>query len=35
MALVIFYVVAVVVLGVWADSVDDCYYDSNGNYVCD
>jgi hypothetical protein len=35
MALVIFYVVAVVVLGVWGDSVDDCYYDSNGNYVCE
>ena len=35
MALVIFYVVAVVVLGVWSDSFDDCYYDSNGNYVCD
>ena len=31
---VAFYVVAIVILGVWADSVD-CYTDSNGNYVCD
>lgn len=31
----ILYVVLVVVLGVWADSASDCYYDSDGDYVCD
>jgi hypothetical protein len=34
MALLIFYVVVVLILGVWAESVDDCYYNDNGNYVC-
>jgi hypothetical protein len=31
---VIFYVVVIVIFGVWAESVD-CYYDSDGDYVCD
>lgn len=31
---VILYVVLIVVFGVWAESVD-CYYDSDGDYVCD
>ncbi|MDZ5620262.1 DUF4190 domain-containing protein [Nocardioides sp. HM23] len=22
-------------LGIWADTTTDCYYDSNGTYVCD
>ncbi len=34
MALAVFYVVAIVILGVWAESVDDCYYNDNGTYVC-
>ena len=33
-ALVVLYVVLVLIVGVWADSVDDCYYDDNGSYVC-
>lgn len=31
--LVIFYVVFIVILGVWAESLD-CYTDSDGVYVC-
>ena len=34
LAVVIFYVVLIVIFGVFADSVDDCYYDSGDNYVC-
>jgi hypothetical protein len=34
LAAVIFYVVVIVIFGVWAESVD-CYYDSDGDYVCD
>ena len=33
-AVVIFYVVVIVIFGVWAESVDDCYYNDNGTYVC-
>ncbi len=33
--LVVLYVVLIVIFGVWAESVDDCYYDGNGVYVCD
>lgn len=31
---VILYVVLIVIFGVWAESAD-CYYDSDGDYVCD
>ena len=31
---VIFYVVAFVALGLWAESVDDCTYNDDGVYVC-
>ena len=34
MVLVVLYVVLIVILGVWAESVDDCYYNDNGTYVC-
>ncbi len=34
MALLTFYVVAIVILGVWAESID-CSYDSDGTYVCE
>jgi hypothetical protein len=34
LAAVIFYVVVIVIFGVWADSVD-CYTDSDGVYVCE
>lgn len=35
-AAVLFYVVLVVGLGLWAESVDDnCYYDDRDVYVCD
>lgn len=34
MALLVFYVVVIVILGVWAESVD-CHYDSDGTYICD
>ncbi len=34
-AVVIFYVVFVLVIGIWAESVDDnCYYDDRDGYVC-
>lgn len=31
---VILYVVLIVIFGVWAESAD-CYYDRDGDYVCD
>jgi hypothetical protein len=33
--LVVLYVVLIVIFGVWAESVTDCYYDEEGIYVCD